>query len=93
LIISVLHNDEHFITGGRDVAKRPSPDESSKDRFTVTFAPGQREALQTIADGLNASLAFVVRYALDEFIERHRDKQLRLRFTLLPGAAGNPQED
>ena len=93
MIITLHHNDEHFIMGEMCVARRRSPDECGKDRFTVTFAPGQREALRTIADGLNASLAFVVRYALDEFIEQHGGKQLRLRFPPLPRAAGNPQED
>ena len=47
-------------------------------RLTITLGQGQREALQAIADRNHTTLAFVVRYALDRFIEEHRQKQLRL---------------
>ena len=47
-------------------------------RLTITLGQGQREALQAIADRNHAKLAFIVRYALDRFIEEHRQKQLRL---------------
>ncbi len=53
-------------------------------RLTVTLGEGQRQALEAIARGNNATLAFVVRYALTRFIESHRDRQLRLEFPALP---------
>ena len=59
----------------------------SEDRLTVSLAPGQREALEAVAEQNSVKLAFVVRRALTEFIENHRDKQLRLAFPDLPPAA------
>jgi len=53
---------------------------TSPDRVTVTLGEGQRQALQAIANKNGAPLAFVVRYALMEFIREHTDGQLRLRF-------------
>ena len=50
------------------------------DRLTITLGPGQREALQAIADRNNAAMAFVVRYALDQFIHEQGTRQLRLEF-------------
>ena len=47
-------------------------------RLTVTLGQGQREALEAIADRNHTKLAFIVRYALDRFIEEQRQKQLRL---------------
>lgn len=47
-------------------------------RLTITLGQGQRESLQAIADRNHTKLAFLVRYALDRFIEEHRQKQLRL---------------
>ena len=47
-------------------------------RLTITLGQGQREALQAIADRNHTNLAFIVRYALDRFIEEQRQKQLRL---------------
>ncbi len=47
-------------------------------RLTITLGQGQHEALQAIADRNHTKLAFIVRYALDRFIEEHRQKQLRL---------------
>ena len=38
-------------------------------RLTVTLGPGQRAALEEIANRNNATVAFVVRYALRRFIE------------------------
>jgi hypothetical protein len=46
----------------------------------VTLAEGQRQALQSIAEKNGATLAFVVRFALREFIRLHTDGQLRLTF-------------
>jgi len=50
------------------------------DRLTVTLAEGQRQALQSIAEKNGATLAFIVRFALREFIRLHTDGQLRLTF-------------
>jgi len=47
-------------------------------RLTITLGQGQREALVAIADRNHTTLAFIVRYALDRFIEEQRQKQLRL---------------
>jgi len=47
-------------------------------RLTITLREGQREALESIADRNHTTLAFVVRYALDRFIEEHPQKELRL---------------
>ncbi len=47
-------------------------------RLTISLGLGQREALEAIADRNHTTLAFLVRYALDRFIEEHRQKQLRL---------------
>lgn len=47
-------------------------------RLTITLGQGQREALQDIAGRNRAKLAFIVRYALDRFIEKHSQKRSRL---------------
>jgi len=47
-------------------------------RLTITLGEGQREALMAIADRNHTTLAFIVRYALERFIEEQRQKQLRL---------------
>ena len=49
-------------------------------RLTVSLAPGHRKALEAIAERNNTTLAFVVRYALTEFISDSQGKQLALRF-------------
>ncbi len=48
------------------------------DRITISLAPGQRKLLEEIAKRNNLTISFVVRYALNEFLDRHKDKQLRL---------------
>jgi len=57
----------------------------TQQRLTITLGPGQREALEAIAARNHATLAFVVRYALTEFIESHECSRLPLLF---PTAAG-----
>lgn len=49
-----------------------------QDRLTVSLAPGQREALEGIAARSQVKLAFAVRYALSEFIDKYTDRQLPL---------------
>lgn len=57
-----------------------APKNLSNDRLTVSLASGQREALEKIAKRNHTTLAFVVRYALTECIERHVGGQLTLAF-------------
>ena len=50
------------------------------NRITISLAHGQREALEETAARNNATISFVVRYALNEFLEKHEGKQLPLSF-------------
>jgi hypothetical protein len=50
----------------------------------VTLAPKQRTTLERIAMRNQAPLAFIVRYALNEWIARHADGQLLLSFPSMP---------
>lgn len=50
------------------------------DRLTVTLGPGQRKVLEAIAAQNNATLAFVVRFALAKFVKLHGEGQLNLEF-------------
>ena len=52
-------------------------------RLTITLGPGQRAALEEIASRNDATLAFVVRYALRRFIEESGQGRLPLE---LPSA-------
>lgn len=54
------------------------------DRVTVTLGPGQRGALERIAETNETTLAFVVRYALKRFIEDAERNQQRLQFPMPP---------
>jgi predicted transcriptional regulator len=47
-------------------------------RLTITLGQGQRETLQAIADRNHTTPTFLIRYAIDRFIEDIRQKQLRL---------------
>jgi len=51
-----------------------------QDRITITLGPGQRKLLEDIAKYNNATISYVIRCALREFLESHKDKQLRLSF-------------
>ena len=68
-------------------SKRPG------DRITVTLATGQRQKLELLANRNNVKLAFVVRHAIQGFLERAGDRQLVLDFTLPPDAALGDQHD
>ena len=61
-----------------------SPKKESKDRtpdrITITLGPDQRKLLEEIAKQNNATLSFVIRYALTDFLEKHENKRLRLSF-------------
>lgn len=54
------------------------------DRVTVTLAPGQRKVLEIIAKRNYATLAFVVRYALNTFIQNPGNGELHLAVPDLP---------
>ena len=58
------------------------PDNSAAGhaRLTITLGPGQRAALEELANRNNATLAFVVRYALRRFIEDSGQGRLPLEF-------------
>jgi hypothetical protein len=59
-----------------------SKDKSKKtpaDRIMISLAPGQREFLEEIAQSNNAPIYFVVRYALNEFFDKDKGKQLNCR--------------
>ena len=64
---------------GAMVAKE-KPKVASPDRITISLAPGQREALEEIAERNSATMSFVVRYALNKFLKKHESKQLPLNF-------------
>ena len=53
------------------------------DRLTITLGDGQREVLENVAEVNRTTLAYVVRYALTQFIEEHRDHQIPLQFPRL----------
>lgn len=53
---------------------------ANQARLTITLGPGQREALEEIASRNDATLAFVVRYALRRFIEESGQGRLPLEF-------------
>ena len=53
---------------------------AAQARLTITLGPRQREALEEIAIRNNATLAFVVRYALRRFIEDSGQGRLPLEF-------------
>ena len=61
------------------MGKQATP--TSQKRLTVSLAPGQRDALESIAAQNGTTLAYVVRCALREFLQRHTDGQLPLRFS------------
>lgn len=64
------------------MSKKRQPPES--DRVTVTLAPGQRAVLERIAERNETTLAFVVRYALKQFIQESESGQLKLEFPASP---------
>jgi len=51
----------------------------ASDRVTVTLAPGQREQLEAIAQQNSTTIAFVVRFAIAQWLSKDV-RQLRLDF-------------
>jgi len=77
----VHHNDAGLIMVVKQTPGSKSTRKAGgRPRLTVTLLPDQRRVLQEIADKNHTSLAHVVRYALDEFVNEARDKQLKLAF-------------
>jgi hypothetical protein len=68
---SILHHEVAM-------PKKRQPAES--DRVTVTLAQGQRAVLERIAEQNGTTLAFVVRYAVKQFIQESERGQLKLEF-------------
>lgn len=64
---------------GREMGKLVEPNRQPK-RVTVTLEPGQYDQLVAIAKANKATLAYVVRRAVTQFIESGGDRQLRLKF-------------
>lgn len=58
------------------------PKTTDMKRFTVSLELEEYEALRRLADAQRPplSLQYVVRYALQEFLERHQGRQLTLKF-------------
>ena len=44
------------------------------DRITISLAPGRREFLEEIVQSNNAPISFVVRYDLNEFFDKCKEK-------------------
>jgi hypothetical protein len=74
------------ITLHREVAVGKKRQASESDRVTVTLAPGQRAVLERIAKQNETTLAFVVRYALKQFVQESDGGQLKLKFPISPGS-------
>jgi hypothetical protein len=57
------------------------PKTTEMKRFTVSLEPGDYDALRRIAESHRPplSLQYVVRYALQEFLDRHAGRQLTLK--------------
>ena len=77
------HNDVKWRTWERVMGNHAKREARQPARLTVTLAPGQRDALQEIAGRNHATLAYVVRYAITEFIESHKNGQLPLAFPVI----------
>lgn len=57
---------------------------AESDRVTVTLAQGQRGVLDRIAEQNGTTLAFLVRYAVKQFIQESERGQLKLEFPVGP---------
>lgn len=57
------------------------PKISEMKRFTVSLEPRAYEALRQIAQSQRPplSLQYVMRYAVEEFLDRHKGRQLTLK--------------
>jgi|GEM_PF-7047938 len=54
----------------------------SSDRITISLARGQKLALEEIAEKNQATLSFIARIAIEEFVSRHTERQLPLDFRI-----------
>lgn len=53
-------------------------DKDNPPRLTITLGKGQRETLIAFAKRNHTTLAFVIRYAIDRFIEENQQKKIHL---------------
>jgi hypothetical protein len=60
--------------------RKTKPKRQAGDRLTISLGKGQRDLLEAIADKNHASLAYILRYALERFAVDNKDKQLPLEF-------------
>jgi hypothetical protein len=51
-----------------------------RNRLTISLGRGQRKLLEEIAEKNHASLAYILRYALERFAVENKDRQLPLEF-------------
>jgi len=51
-----------------------------KSRISVSFSLDQFRALSAMARTNGVSKAWIVRHAVREFVDAHKDQQLRLKF-------------
>lgn len=63
--------------------KLNKPSSRCEHRLTISLTSDQRNILETIADANRTSLAFIVRFALEEFTTRHQDKAVPFSFAHL----------
>jgi len=74
-------NDDNFILlMKKEFVAMEKTKKGQTDRITISLAPGQRDALETMAEQNCATLSYVVRYAINEFLDKQKDKQLPLTF-------------
>jgi predicted transcriptional regulator len=52
------------------------------DRLTISLGKGQKAALQAVAEANHTSLSFVLRHALEKFINENKNRQLPIVFPL-----------
>lgn len=55
---------------------------SSSDRLMVTFRPGQRDSVKGLAERSGLSEAQIVRLIIEEFLERNKGKDVRLKLAV-----------
>lgn len=82
----MLWSASQCITLHQNIAMPKQRRAPESDRVTVTLAPGQLAVLKQIAARNETTLAFVVRFALKQFIQESERGQLKLDFTIGPAS-------
>ena len=62
------------------MTRRMAKQSDGGSRVTVTLARNQRAFLLRMAKHNDATIAFVIRNVINDFIKRHKDSQLPLEF-------------